>query len=449
MNGIREKFSSVIRAHTRCGDILAVAVSGGADSMCLLSMCLTSPLIKKDNLLVVSIDHKIRGENSANDVKFVSEFCRKNKVRFKSYAVDVPKLAEASGNSLETEARVARYKIFLEQVIGEQQADKVLTAHHASDNVESILMHLFRGSGLNGLCGMEYNREGFYLRPLLDATRDEIDGYMKESNIPFVVDATNADSRYTRNFIRNEILPRIKEKYPGVENAVLRVAEDADSARAFIEHALDPNAYGQISQNTVKIRTFYLSNPVTAAAYIRNILPAALVGEISRAHILAVVALKDAQNGTGVDLPCRYRAQKEYEFITVYRVDAPEKNIIAKKFTIGESEFSGIKISVVKEETGAKGKVLRFDLKEIPDSAVFRFRQDGDIFKPYGGGTKKLKEYLIDQKLPVRIRDSLVCIADGKEILAVVGVEISDKIKVKHGSEIYWLTGGKTHEHER
>lgn len=477
MGDIREKFEDIIKAHTVPDDILAAAVSGGADSMCLLSLCLNSSDIKKENLLVISVDHKIRGENSARDLEFVRSFCASRGVRFFPYAADIPARAKETGASVETAAREARYGIFEELIcngIGEGEdfvrPDKVLTAHHASDNVESILMHLFRGSGLNGICGMDYCLDGCYLRPLLDVSKEEIDAYVQEKKIPYITDETNADSRYTRNFIRNEVIPLIKQKYPGAEKAVINLSKEAAGIVAYIENEVDPAAIiiepeanpAVIVPQAVKIRISALGDFVLASRYIIIALKKfKLYNEITREHIHSIIALKDAGNGSGFDLPYNYRAVREYDFITLYQVPGhiigADSVKFEKKFAIGATDIFGDIVEVSKISNASALKTIRwkgckgdpekcwrksensllFDLRKIPIDAVLRFRRTGDIFKPYGGGTKKLKEYLIDTKIPLRCRDALICLASGNEILAIIGVEISDKIKVGQGSDIY------------
>ena len=444
---MRETFEKTIKAYVSPHDRLALAVSGGKDSMCLLSLFLTSPNIKKENLSVLSIDHKIRGEKSARDVEFVCDFCFAHGVRFSPFAVDVPALAKKFGVSVETAARNARREIFYSLVDG-GAADMAVTAHHASDNAESLLMHVFRGCGLKGLCGMGY-REGFLFRPLIEVKREEIDAYVRETAVPYVTDGTNADNAYARNFIRNEVLPRIKEKYPGAEDALLRLSGEARDALNIIEGQIDPSVFVYADgPSAVKIPISALENPAPAPYYVSEAIERrfnALNG-LERAHINSVAALVFAKNGSGVDLPQNLRAVREYEYITIYRKENKKSRAAEIPFKTGQTIFDGVSIEVGGDPSGAPKdpsgapqmkKNLYFDLKKIPASAVFRYRRDGDVFKPYGGGTKKLKEYLIDKKIPARFRNRLLCLADGSEILAVLGVEISDKIKVDKDSGAY------------
>ncbi|MCL2061072.1 MAG: tRNA lysidine(34) synthetase TilS [Firmicutes bacterium] len=315
MGDIRERFEKNIKAHTKPNEKLAVAVSGGADSMCLLSLALNAPFIKKQNLRVVSVDHQIRAE-SAHDVQFVQEFCLRHGVTFLPYAVNVPALAKKSGASLETAAREARKKIFA-LLVAEKTADKVLTAHHASDNAESIFMHLLRGCGLQGLCGMEMLHEGFLLRPLLDVQKDEIVRYISQNELPFTQDETNTDNTYTRNFIRNEILPRIKQRYTGAENALINLSQDARTALAFI----DAGAAGQhsaVQDGVYTVSLDKLKNPAAAARHITHALPPHIARLLQRKHIELIIALQFADEHAGIDLPAKFRAVKQAGSIVLF-----------------------------------------------------------------------------------------------------------------------------------
>ncbi|MCL2796645.1 MAG: tRNA lysidine(34) synthetase TilS [Firmicutes bacterium] len=451
---MREKFENIIKAYTPPDDVLAVAVSGGADSMCLLSLCLTSPQIKKENLIVISVDHKIRGENSARDLAFVRDFCALHGVKFLPFSVDVPKLAKEKGISLETAGREARVRIFYSLVF-EGRADKVLTAHHASDNAESILMHIFRGCGLNGLCGMEYCREDFLLRPLLDVVKDEIDAYVVAHDIPYVTDETNADSAYARNFIRNEVLPLIKQKYPGVERAVNRLGEQATALFRWTDGVCGAEIHYEYAEQTdpkndnpvaAKIRVEAFGEEVESAwCVIEALKKLGAYSDIQQKHVYNIRELAKAENGSMIDLPGNFRAIKEYDFVALYRTDGSSVSTAEMKFKTGRTQMENAVIEIKKCKKIPKKEdvpfgTLYFDLKKIPADAVFRHRRAGDVFCPYGGGTRKLKEFFIDEKIPLRFRDWIRCIASGNEILAVAQYEISDKIKVEEGSDVYSIT---------
>jgi tRNA(Ile)-lysidine synthase len=294
-------------------------------------------------------------------------------------------------------------------------------------------MHLFRGCGLTGLAGMD-GRTGILLRPLLDVSRAEIDRYVAENKIPFVADESNSDNRYTRNFIRGEVLPRIKEKYPGVEDAVLNLAKEAREAVGLIRENAPVGAV-KTANGAVKIPLEAFLEPSRAFYALKECLPDDLTRRLERVHFELIGALAAAENGAGADLPGGCRAVREYDCVTVYKPDTAQAPTNELPFTTGKTDFNGVRFTVGEAACERDdGRVLRFDLTKIPPDAVFRFRRGGDVFKPYGGGgAKKLKEYLIDKKIPVRLRDRLIVIASGNRVLLIGGVEISDEIKITNG----------------
>ena len=212
---------------------IAVALSGGKDSMCLLT-CLLA--LKNDyNLTIkaINIDHSIRGVESENDSLFVKNYCEKLGMPLAFFKVDAIEFSKENGYSLEQGARILRYQIF-DKLLSENFADKIATAHHKSDNFETVLFNIFRGTGLKGVTGIPKQRDNF-IRPLLNVTKAEIDSYIIKNNIPYVEDATNFDSDYTRNFIRNELSPKILDKFPSAEDAVYRLSQIAKEEDDFLD----------------------------------------------------------------------------------------------------------------------------------------------------------------------------------------------------------------------
>ena len=165
-------------------------------------------------VVAIHIDHNIR-ENSADDASFVLGYCRENRIRAYKFKVDVPKLSQERGVSLEVAARDARYGVF-DALVKKGAVDKIAIAHHMSDQAETILLNLFRGTGISGARGMDLTRDEIYIRPMLFTDKAVVLKYIEDNQIPYVEDYTNADTTFSRNFIRNEILPLISQKWPAV-----------------------------------------------------------------------------------------------------------------------------------------------------------------------------------------------------------------------------------------
>ncbi|MEK7528575.1 MAG: tRNA lysidine(34) synthetase TilS [Patescibacteria group bacterium] len=210
------KVEKILKAHVQSGAAIIVGVSGGIDSMVLLDMLVRLREQNNWRVIVAHIDHGIRGRESTADAKFVTLWCKKNKVECR---VKTLKLRKNMPN-LEEKAREAR-RIFFESLRAKFKAECVLTAHHADDQLETVFFNFIRGSGPAGLAGMK-PFEKPYLKPLLDFSKKEIADYAQSGDIPFRHDRTNDDSRFTRNFLRNEVIPLIAKHRPGFQKSVLR-----------------------------------------------------------------------------------------------------------------------------------------------------------------------------------------------------------------------------------
>jgi tRNA(Ile)-lysidine synthase len=401
------------------GDVVAVALSGGKDSVCLLHLLLS--LREELNITVkaVHIDHSIRGKDSENDANFVKNYCEKLGVLVKVFKVDAPLYSKQNNLSLEQGARALRYGVF-KSVLDSGFANLVATAHHKNDNFESLLFNIFRGTGLKGAGGIP-SKNGEIVRPLLSVTREEIDRYVQENNLPFTQDLTNFSSEFSRNYIRNEIVPKIVERFPNAVNAGAKFSAICKEEDEFLQKL----SSDIITQKDGKVYIPLSSDGVLVKrAIILALSRLGLEKDYEYVHVLDVFNLKDLQSGAKITLPKSIVAQKEYDYAVLY-IDNEQKNQNLYPFGVGAFDFDGDIF-----EISSIGGSLKFDGDKIPNGAVIRTRRDGDVFKKFGGGTKKLKEFLIDKKIPLSKRDKLPLIAKDNTVYLIFGVEISDDIKI-------------------
>lgn len=414
---------------------VAVALSGGKDSMALLNLLLESKTFK-GQVKAINVEHGIRGESSVKDSEFVKNYCKQKNVPLKLYTVNAPEYAENNKTSLEESARILRYSCF-KDAYDNGFCDAVATAHHLSDNAETMLFNLFRGSSISGMSGIK-EQNGIFIRPLLCVSRKEIDLYVDKNAIPYVQDETNFDDKYTRNFLRLKIIPLIKQVFPEVENSLKRFADENKIVSDYLNEIAEKTIiYGK----EVKIPVS-ADSAIISLCIIKALKYLGVYKDYERKHSLLTLNLLNCANGTTIDLIKKVKAVKDYDFITLYKLEEKENNQI--NFKTGTTIFNGKKITVKKSKSDVenfkKEKELFFDLDKIPLNAVFRTRTDGDEFTPFKSGSKKLKKYLIDKKIPSRKRDNLTLIACGNEIYAILGVEISDKIKIdKNTQNIYTM----------
>ena len=414
------------------GDAVAVACSGGSDSMALLHKLNSIKKELKCEIIAVTVDHSIRS-NGASDALFVEEYCKNNGIRCYKFKVDVPKLAKQKQLSLESAGRQARYGIF-NALISKGIANKIALAHHTQDQAETILLHLFRGAGLSGLRGMDYQKGEHYIRPLLNTSKNAILEYIRNNDIPYVIDETNADSEYTRNYLRNEIFPLLVKKWPNITSQLINFSKSVIEDDNFINKNLNDGAI-IIEDKIAKIPLSYF---LYDDAIINRIIFKTLHGiginvDIERKHIEAIKDLaKSKDNGKKINLPLGVMVHKEYEYVTLVckKLEKPEFYSEFKCGVVNVPQFGKITIKRV-NNFSPKPNVLYIDYKKLPKEAVWRFRKEGDIIEKFGGGTKKLKSFLIDKKIPQRERELLPVLAYGNEVYVVAGIEISDKVKLE------------------
>lgn len=414
------------------GQTLAVAVSGGSDSMALLHYAHFNAKKFGINVVALNVEHGIRGAASVADTEFVKDYCLKNGIPVISYSVDSIKNSQKEKLSLEESARNLRYECFFD-AIEKKKCDKVATAHHKSDNVESVLLNLFRGTGLKGLSGISTNYQDKIIRPFLNVEKTDIKKYIKENAIPFITDESNFCDDYTRNFLRLNVIPKIKEVFPEMEKSISRFSAIAKEEDEYLEKIAKSAI--KSNKNSIEI-SLPIEKPILARAAVIALKTLGLEKDWEKAHVDAVCGLQQKANGTKISLPKNVFAIKEYDKIAVYKQEK-FNNVNDVPFFIGELAVNGFKIIISK--TPISGVDLKrglfADADKIPATAVIRTKKDGDAFTKFGGGTKKLCDYLTDKKIPLRLRNGLPIIANGKDVLVIFGVGISDKIKADENTK--------------
>jgi len=420
------------------GDKIGVACSGGRDSMCLLHYLSTHKDDLGIEIVAINIDHNIR-ENSKRDTMFVMRYCNQHNIKFMSYSLNVLQYCMEKKTSIEEGAREARYEVF-RSLISKGVVDKIALAHHMQDQSETILLNILRGTGLNGASGMDYVN-GKFIRPLLSTTRAEIHAYIENNDIPYVDDETNASNDYSRNYIRNMIMPLIRSKWPNADNAICKFAEICRQDNKYIEDIAKQSDF-EAKDGIVKIQTrYFIDQPSVINRVIRKALKAINVSkDIEKKHIELIKELAlDGNNGSKINLPHNLVAIKEYNYITITNktFKPARKEWKMEKGKIDIQEYGIINLSITRKfDLGEHNHII--DYNKVPKDAIIRFREAGDVFEKFGGGKKSLSDYLIDKKIPTRLRNITPVLASGNEILAVFGVEISNKVKIDKDTKTAW-----------
>ncbi len=408
---------------------ITVALSGGADSVALLHAL----FILKDkfsySLSAAHLNHSIRGEEADRDEKFAEQFARSLGVEFISKKIDVPHLAKQNKESLELAARNARYRF-----LGEIAKDKIATAHTASDLVETVIFNMTRGSSLDGICGIPAKRDNV-IRPLIFATRSDVEAYLKQNGLSYVTDSTNLDTRYNRNKIRRNVIPTLKEINSAAENNILSLAESLSDDANYLKAQVD-RLYNSCKKenhlNTEALKNEHLS-------LVGRVISRFITEEIGispdRKHVTSVSELVKKGNGQ-VSLDRNFFAVQSFGKLSVTKLSDKKTHY----FEISDdlSNDSPFKLSIVSlkdiKNTENFNNLLLYraiDYDKIQGKLVFRSRKDADrISLPKRKVTKSLKKLFIEDKIDKDKRDELLILADEEGILWVEGYGADKKATI-------------------
>ncbi len=407
-----------------------VALSGGADSTALLlslnKLCSEG---KIGGLFAAHLNHGIRGESALRDQRFCAALCGRLSIPFNTETVDAPAYAKESGQSLEQAAREMRYA-YLERSRIRFQADVIATAHHQDDQAETLLLHLIRGSGLTGLCGMQ-PRNGAVIRPLLGVSREEIMSFLHESGEAYCEDETNADNAALRNRVRHELMPALRTYNPAIAQTLGKTAELIARDEALLTSlANEAEEVISLGEGLDRRALCEMEEPIASRIVRKRIYTAC--GMVTEADIRRVLALLPAQTGTEIELHGRVSAWTDAQVLRIgehpdtaeYKVPfVPEGETVTPRGTFISGRASNWK----KPENGYEAYL---DLEKLPKDLVVRSRREGDRFYPLGApGERKLSDVLTDKKIAKEMRDMpLLC--HENEVYYAAGLTISQRAKV-------------------
>ncbi len=440
------------------GKRVCVACSGGADSLCLLHYLSLRAAQDGFVLSAVHIEHGLRGEKSKEDAAFVADFCKQKDIPLFSFSFDCRALAAKEKIGVEEAARKARYGAF-ETLLSDNKADVIATAHHANDEAETVLFNLLRGSSLTGAGGIKEARRG-YIRPFLRVTKAEILAYAAENRLSFREDETNFIAETTRNKLRLEIFPELEKIVPGAAKNLSAFASSARRDDEFLyslasSYMCEEKSSGRVIVLARAENGEETPDPLFTRACVLAMKRLGVTKDYTRLHLNALLNLRRSQTGSIAHLPCGIRARRVYGEIEFFVETQPQSATNALKsveidFAYGTHEIGGAKILITQSETEAiaaaekacahtdektganqRAKILLADGARLKNT-VIRFKKEGDTFRKFGGGEKSLKKYLVDCKIPAAMREKIPLIAEkgSKEILVVIGTEISEKVKI-------------------
>jgi len=406
---------------------ILVALSGGGDSVCLLSVLKGLGA----DICAFHLNHGIRGEEADRDQDFCRRLCEKLSVPFYTKKVDIPALSKEDGKGLEETARVVRYQL-LDDAANETKSRYIATAHNGDDNTETVIFNLVRGCGADGLCGIPAIR-GRIIRPLLNSTRAEIDIYLKELQLQYVTDSTNSDESYTRNKIRHSVMPVLRSINPSVVTAVSRLCESVKNDKSFFEEALSDSEDKLPADLPLSLLTRQISKRYEAKTGL----------SLDFSHINEIAEAVKKRICTTFDLPgkvCVYVYYGGYSF---------EKRMVSAQYripvTAGITEIpqKNIKIFYGNENVYKLSTSVAVDCGKIVGSLYARPRMEGDRIKVFGVSKSVRKEF-INKKIPLCVRNDIPVICDDEGIVYVPYIGADDRVFSNSGRHILGLLCSET-----
>jgi tRNA(Ile)-lysidine synthase len=433
-------------------ETVLVGVSGGVDSLALLYALHTLRHQLDCQLHVAHLDHGFR-EDSTGDAVYVAEQADQLGIPISRDRIDVPQLMRDQKLSAEVAARHARYQ-FYECVSEQTGATKIALGHHRGDQAETVLMNLLRGAGPSGLKGILPVREGKFIRPLLAFSRKEIEDFVAQLGLQPRCDATNYQLNYLRNRVRLELIPALERAYnSNIQSVLNQTAEllqvESDYLDALAHDAFQACRIESYTPNTVVLdRGLFREYHLALRRRILRLAVAAVFGKVRDLyfnHFESMLNLIDgeAPNST-LDLPNGGAFRRAYNRILIQKAagsHAPFEYEVAvpghTAFPLLETEMIATVVeqpmdcAVADKFPDGKFQAV-FDLDRLQLPLKLRQRRDGDRFQPFGmQGTKKLKDLLIDAKIPQQERGRIPVLVNGDEIIWVVGYRTSEPFKIR------------------
>ncbi len=399
---------------------IIVALSGGVDSMVLFHILQQL----SNNLVIAHVNHNKRKE-SIDEYTYISRMAKQFNVPFEGYTVQKTK-----GSNFHHDSRLQRYDFF-KAIAQKYNSTKIAVAHHLDDQVETVLMRIVRGSSFAGYSGIKeirYDRNVQIIRPLMDFKKKEIIEYSAKFDIPFFEDKSNKEDVYTRNRFRNNIIPMLKKENPNLDSKIIQLAEYIDSADEILEEYKDKFVKEYTMYNNASLEAFNNLNKAVKFKVITYLVNHATNNtvEVSYEQYKNIIELcLNSTPNQKISLNDKYIFVKEYEVIYVEEIKQPEP-INMKINNVGEYFVDDNKSYVISHTKIKRNYSNYFELcyNELVFPLYLRQRQNGDKMK-LKIGTKKIKDILIDQKVPLLLRDHLVMLSNDNTVLWIPGIKKS------------------------
>lgn len=415
------------------GDFIAVGVSGGADSVCLLLLLCELRQVYGLELKAVHINHCIRKE-AFKDQEFVENLCRKLKVPFITFTEDVKGKAKQESVSLEEAGRMIRYRCF-RKVLEQHGGGKIAVAHHQNDQAETILYRMSRGTGIQGMKGMEAVC-GDVIRPLLCLKKTEILSYLKEKGQSWMEDASNEDNTFARNKIRNQVIPVLTEVNSRAVEHIFSLSEEIEEWSRYLEQQMSRTWKACVKREEtgylIDLERFLQEPDLVRSLLAKQAIEQAAgrKKDIEKIHIQSFCDLAFKETGKSIDLPYGLTGRKTYGGLLVETKKDSKERADLGELVLTETDRH--------EKMGQKDFTKIIDYDKIDNDIQLRYRMPGDYFVfSEDGKSKSLSRFFIDQKIPREEREQIPLAADGSRIIWIIGHRLSEFYKVSEKTKRY------------
>lgn len=426
------------------GEKLLVGLSGGPDSVFLLHLLNKFRNRLKIEISAIHINHGLRGKDADEDENFCREYCLNRNINFESVKKNVKSFSKRNSFSIEEAGRILRYREFNKN-LKRKRLDKIVTAHNANDNTETVLLNLIKGTGLDGISGIPVKRENI-IRPILCFTKEDILGYLNRNEISFRIDKSNEESNFERNYLRNKILPLIKERLnPSVDSAILISSENFRSIKDYIlvnEKETFKNIKKDSSGNLrIRIDDLMRAKKTLRGLLLKTLLERKLDIQIFSNDLKKIFSLVNAQTGKQIELSGGIMVFREREDLKIIPGFHSPEDYEVKISIGGKTNTPSGELSIKECDRSSPVYSTNKNKEYISADAVsaeFTIRRwkKGDSFYPLGmRGSKKVSDFLNEQKVESSGKKNHLILLNENKVVWVIGLRIDDRFKITSSTQ--------------
>lgn len=425
------------------GEKVLIALSGGPDSIFLLHFLNKFKKKYKIEIEAVHINHSLRGPSSDRDELFCRTICNELNIPIYFIIKNVKSLAKKNKLSIEVAARKTRYEFF-NLVLKKSKLDKILTAHNADDNVETVLLNLIKGAGLKGIAGIPVKRQNI-IRPILCLSKKEILEYLEENKFEYRIDESNLKNDFERNYLRNKIVPLLTERLnPSLSNSVLTTSLNLQSLVEEIEFETEKlkSTIKIEKSNVIKLPIKKIDENPIAKYLVKQSVDELFGVKLESNDLNKIFSLKKKETGKSEELTNKLIAQKDRNEIFIQKKNHSSINIKSRKIIIGKPLKIGDREIVInkidlKEIKFSNSKNIEYiSADNLKPNFIVRNWEDGDKFYPIGmKGTKKVSDYLNDIKISSFEKKNQLILECGGKIIWIMGQRLDDRFKIKSNTK--------------